>query len=136
SVVTTVPAPMSEMAATPLRQPLNSRPCATSIAIATGCWHGAVDQRRAALSVFESIATTSLTSVRFTYTLPFPAATPDSGFPPRGYVWLTAYCADAGSARQSATITSARRMAAPVREKGVSRSYSGATRSQPGAGGV
>src|SRR2546423_1300146 len=34
SVATTVPAPMSETAATPLRQPLNRRPCATSIGIA------------------------------------------------------------------------------------------------------
>ena len=54
------------------------------MAMATGCLHGAVDQRRATVAVFASISTTSLVSVRFAYTLPSPAETPYSGLPPRG----------------------------------------------------
>ena len=37
-----------------------------SIAIATGCLQGEVDQRRATVAVFVSISTTSLVSVRST----------------------------------------------------------------------
>src|SRR3977135_2165728 len=68
----------------PLRQPLNSRWWAVSIAIGTGCLQGAVDQRRATVAVFASISTTSLVSVRFAYTLPSPADAPYSGLPPSG----------------------------------------------------
>jgi len=44
---------------TPLRQPLNSRWWPVSIAIATGCLHGAVDQRRRTVAFLASISTTS-----------------------------------------------------------------------------
>src|ERR1035437_10223774 len=54
------------------------------MAMATGCLHGAVDQRRATLAAFASISTTSLVSVRFAYTLPSQADTPYSGLPPSG----------------------------------------------------
>jgi hypothetical protein len=64
AVATTFPDEMSETAMTPLRHPLKSRPRARSIAIDTGCLQGAVDQRRVTFSVFASISTTSLTSVR------------------------------------------------------------------------
>src|SRR5205085_10904537 len=90
SVVTIDPVATFEIAATPLRQPLNRRPLATSIAIDTGCRHGAVDQRRVTARVRVSISTTSLVSVRFTYTLPLPADTPDSGFPPSGTLRMNA----------------------------------------------
>src|ERR1017187_3316582 len=69
---------------TPLRHPLNRRWRAVSIAMATGCLHGAVDQRRATLAVLASISTTSAVSVRLAYTLPSPAETPYSGLPPSG----------------------------------------------------
>ena len=54
------------------------------MAMATGCLHGAVDQRRDTVAVFASISTTSLVSVRFAYTLPSPAEAPYSGLPPSG----------------------------------------------------
>ena len=54
------------------------------MAMATGCLHGAVDQRRATVAVLASISTTSLVSVRFAYTLPSPAEAPYSGLPPSG----------------------------------------------------
>src|SRR3954466_15940002 len=73
---------MSDTARTPLRQPLNRRRWATSMAIDTGLRQGAVDQRRPAAALFASISTTSLTSVRLAYTFPSPADTPYSGFPP------------------------------------------------------
>src|SRR5436190_19309336 len=68
----------------PLRHPLNSRWWAVSSAMATGCLHGAVDQRRETVAAFASISTTSLVSVRFAYTLPSPADAPYSGLPPSG----------------------------------------------------
>jgi len=61
---------------TPLRHPLNKRWCAVSIAIATGCLHGAVDHRRRTVAAFASISTTSFVSVRFAYTFPSPADAP------------------------------------------------------------
>src|SRR5258708_22802180 len=72
------------MAITPLRHPLNRRWCAVSSAMATGCLHGAVDQRRDTVAVFASISTTSLVSTRLAYSLPSPAEAPYSGLPPRG----------------------------------------------------
>src|ERR1039457_7137555 len=69
---------------TPLRHPLKRRWWAVSMAMATGCLHGAVDQRRATLADLASISTTSLVSVRLAYTLPSPAEAPYSGLPPRG----------------------------------------------------
>jgi hypothetical protein len=66
AVATTLPALMSETAMTPLRHPLNSRECARSIAIDTGCLHGKVDQRRVTVIALASISTTSLLSVMFT----------------------------------------------------------------------
>jgi hypothetical protein len=65
TVATTRPTVKSEIAITPLRQPLNSRWCSLSIAIETGCRQGAVDQRRTAFAFLASISTTSLVSVRF-----------------------------------------------------------------------
>src|SRR6185369_228349 len=50
----------------------------------TGCLQGAVDHRRDTVAALASISTTSLVSVRLAYTLPSPADTPYSGFPPRG----------------------------------------------------
>src|SRR5882672_10421023 len=72
------------MAITPLRHPLNSRWWPVSMAMATGCLHGAVDQRRATVAALASISTTSFVSVRFAYTLPSPADAPYSGLPPSG----------------------------------------------------
>lgn len=54
------------------------------MAMATGCLHGEVGQRRATVAVFASISTTSLVSVRLAYTLPSPAEAPYSGLPPSG----------------------------------------------------
>src|SRR5258706_544641 len=54
------------------------------MAMATGCLHGAVDQRLATAAVLASISTTSLVSVRFAYTLPSPAEPPYSDLPPSG----------------------------------------------------
>ena len=62
------------------------------MAIATGCLHGAVDQRRATVAVFASISTTSLVSVRFAYTLPSPADAPYSGLPPSGMFVISFPC--------------------------------------------
>src|SRR5438046_8919409 len=72
-----------------LRQPLNSRWWAVSMAMETGSLHGAVDQRRDTVAVFASTSTTSAVSVRFTYTLPSPADTRYSALPPRGLCAIT-----------------------------------------------
>ena len=56
---------VGDTAITPLRHPLNNLWWAVSMAIATGCLQGAVDQRRVTVAVFASISTTSLVSVRF-----------------------------------------------------------------------
>src|ERR1700727_609346 len=72
------------MAITPLRHPLNRRWWPVSMAIETGCLHGAVGQRRSTVADFASISTTSLVSVRLAYTLPSPADAPYSGLPPSG----------------------------------------------------
>src|SRR4029453_19417413 len=73
----------------PLRQPLNSRWLDVSMAIATGCLQGAVDQRRAPVPALASISTPSLVSVRLAYTFPSPADAPYSGFPPSGMFVIT-----------------------------------------------
>ena len=95
TVVTSFPARASEIPMRPLRQPLNSRWFRRSIARPLGDWQGAMDQCRVTFRARASTSTTSLLSSRFTYNMPLPALTPNSGFPPRSTA--PTRCPDTGS---------------------------------------
>src|SRR3989442_2834753 len=60
-----------------------------------GASHGARDHWRVTFIAAASISTTAALSSRFTYSLPSPAATPNSGPPPRSIVPIAR--PDAGS---------------------------------------
>src|SRR3984957_12366650 len=72
-----------------LRQPINNRRLAGSIAMLEGEAHGAVGHRWSTLSWCASILSTRLSSSRLSYTNPLPSVAAYSGLPPRATVPAT-----------------------------------------------